>query len=160
VGLRAGAARRATLYLLGGRTHCGYSTEAYCVDLPRGTVTCPAPAPGGQLPRGRLGAAAVALPDGRLLLAGGGDDRADTRDAFTFDPATHAWRRVAAAPGVDAVLRQSLVLVTAPDDAASAGGATALVGWGGSEYADPVAAAQGAMTYSPNARVLLLEPAA
>lgn len=157
--------RGSTLYLIGGRTHSGYSAEVYAVDLPRGAVRCLAPAPGGTVPRGRLGAAAVQLRDGRLLLAGGGDAQVDTRDAFTFDLGTHAWRRVELVQpaAMQQVLRESLIAAAVPDfagdDAARDAAATQLLVWGGSACADAAAGSKSALGWSPRAKLLVLEPA-
>jgi len=82
------------LVLLGGRFNWAYSASVFIVDLPTGAVRCLAPSSLHAVPRPRLGAFAARLPDGRILLGGGADQRSNTDDAWAFDTATHVWARV------------------------------------------------------------------
>ena len=103
---------------------------------------------------------AVSLPDGRLLMVGGGDSERDTRDAHSFDPDSHIWRRLQVSGDDGGVhtsaLRQGLVLAEAPAWWATAG-SLAVVAWGGSAYLDAARGYKGACMYTPNAKVLLAE---
>src|SRR6185312_15188088 len=75
----------------------------------------------GNLPVGRIGAAAVVLGDGRVLVVGGGTNAGPNNDALLFNPTTNQWTTTTPPP----VSTQGSSAILLPDGRALvAGGGT------------------------------------
>jgi hypothetical protein len=135
LGVQRGDAVSATLpdgrvLIAGGQNEGGFISDAELFN-PTGDTFAKLEGAGREPAEARQGAAAAALPDGRILILGGSNSSGDLSTAELFDPAGDTFTKLEGAGGEMTVAREHPLAVAMPDgQVLIAGGSTEVLEFG------------------------------